>query len=110
MMEKLPYLALSLVGGAVAILAVKNGATFTEDDLSRIEDAMRKVVKDDQHFERAERDVAQIADRRGDQVEAGRKWRCRGGMPIKDIAAARALPPERERRGFGCAGSHLAAV
>jgi threonyl-tRNA synthetase len=28
--------------------------TFSEDDLSRIEDAMRKVVKDDQRFEREE--------------------------------------------------------
>ena len=70
----------------------------------------RNHVGGSQHLRRTERDIAQIADRRGDQVEAGRKWRCRGGMPIKDIAAARALPPERERRGFGCAGSHLAAV
>jgi threonyl-tRNA synthetase len=31
-----------------------NHATFSEDDLSRIEDAMRKVVKDDQRFEREE--------------------------------------------------------
>jgi hypothetical protein len=29
-MEKLPYLALSIIGGSIAILAVKNGATFTD--------------------------------------------------------------------------------
>jgi hypothetical protein len=70
----------------------------------------RNHVGGGQDFERAEGNVAQIADRRGDQVEAGRNWRCRGGMPIEDITAARTLPPKRERRGFGCAGSHLAAV
>jgi Flp pilus assembly protein TadD len=30
LMEKLPYLALSLIGGTVAIIAVKSGASFTE--------------------------------------------------------------------------------
>jgi tetratricopeptide (TPR) repeat protein len=30
LVEKLPYFVLSLIGGAVAILAVKNGATFTD--------------------------------------------------------------------------------
>ena len=29
-LEKLPYLALSIIGGSIAILAVKNGATFTD--------------------------------------------------------------------------------
>jgi hypothetical protein len=61
-----------------------------------------------QHFEGAQGDVAQIADRRGDKVKPGRKRGCDRLAPPEHVVAGRALGGGGSRpcrRGRGHAGS-----
>src|SRR5215831_12524175 len=59
-----------------------------------------------EHLERPHGDVAQIADRSGDQIEAGRKRRRAGRVAVEDVVASGAVAERAGGCGGGCGRPH----
>ena len=62
----------------------------------------RDEVGGGEHLQRPHGDVAQIADRGGDQIEPGRQRRCGGRVAVEDIMAGGAVA---QRAGGSVAGA-----
>src|SRR6516162_5283574 len=59
-----------------------------------------------EHLERPHGDVAQIADRSGDQIEAARKRRRAGRVAVEDVGASGAVAERARGCGGGCGRPH----
>src|SRR5262245_11584482 len=98
----------SRLGGVMLVIGGERGgdAVTVEEFAGDARVLAGNEVGGGEHLQRSHGDVAQIADRRGDQIEAGRERRCDGRLAVEDILTGGAVAERAGGWGGGCGRPH----
>src|SRR5262245_3769622 len=98
----------SRLGGVVLVVGGERGgdAVMVEELAGDARVLACNEVGGGEHLQRSHGDVAQIADRGRDQIEAGRQRRCDGRVTMEDIAGGGPVAEGAGGGGGGCGRPH----
>ena len=98
----------SRLGGVVVVIGGERGGNAIT--VEKLAGDARVLTGDEvgggEHLERPHGNIAQIADRGGDQIEAGRKRRRAGRVAVEDVGASGAVAERAGGCGGGCGRPH----